>query len=50
MIGPDTDWALFESDDYERDADADDAQDSPDDYGADDDWPADICHNLYDGQ
>jgi hypothetical protein len=51
MTGPGTDWALFEFDDEEnRDPDLDDEQDKEDGaYGADDDWPADVCGPLYDG-
>jgi hypothetical protein len=47
-----TDAATFEHDDEENlDPMADDAEQDQDDgaYGADDDWPADVCHPLYDG-
>lgn len=50
MTGPGTDQFLFENDDAENDdplADETDADDGS--YGADDDWPAEVCHPLYDG-
>lgn len=52
MTGPGTDQFLFEDDDAENDDPlADEAEQDDDDgsYGADDDWPAEVCHPLYDG-
>lgn len=50
MTGPGTDQFLFENDDAENDDPLGDEADVDDgDYGADDEWPAEVCHPLYDG-
>lgn len=49
MTGPGTDHALLADDDYENGVEEESEQDDRDDYGADDDWPAEVCHPLYDG-